>query len=279
MASGRKEKSDKKRLGRWPGGLKWIAAILIWLAVWQILYLRIDQEIILVSPLQVIARIGALVLMPSFWHTAGFSLGRIVIGFSLGVLAGSLLAVGMVKFSALHTLFYPLISAIRATPVASFIILALIWMSSNRVVMFIVFLMVVPIVWGNVAEGIRKTEPQLLQMARVFGLGRGQVVRYIYVPSIMPFFTTAAVTSLGLGWKAGIAAEVLSTPAFSLGGRLYESKIYLNTLDLMAFTVVIILLSLLLERGMLRLLRHAQRYFERHGRRREDDDGHQAESA
>lgn len=250
------------RFRRW----RWLPALLIWLLIWQLAYWLIGRDLLLASPWQVLHSLSLLMVRPAFWLTAGMSLLRIEAGFILGVLAGTVLAVLTVRFGWLHDFFFPAISAIRATPVSSFIILALVWMTSSRVVIFIVFLMVLPIIWANVTEGIRKTDPQLLEMATVFEMGRGKVVRLIYLPSVSPFFIAAASTSLGLAWKAGIAAEVLSTPRFSLGGQLYEAKIYLETADLLAYTLIIIILSLLLEKAMLRLLRLTEAYFQRHGR-------------
>ncbi len=246
----------------------WLLSGFFWLAVWFLVWRRVDQEILLASPQQVLLRLLELFTTAAFWWTAATSLIRIMLGYLLGVAAGLVLAVCTVRLKWIHALFYPLISAIRATPVSSFIILALVWMTSYRVVVFIVFLMVLPIIWANVAEGLRKTDRLLLEMADVFRLRPRQFIRAIYVPSVAPFFITAAMTALGLGWKAGIAAEVLSTPAFSLGGRLYESKIYLETIDLMALTIFVILLSLLLEKVLLRLLTVAERYFRRHGQGR-----------
>ncbi len=244
----------------------WIPVALFWLVLWQLLYQAIHQDLLLASPVQVFVRLTQLFGQTSFWLAALYSLLRIEAGFLLGIAVGTMLAILTVKVGWIERFVYPAISAIRSTPIASFIILALIWMSSNKVVVFIVFLMVLPIVWTNVTEGIRKIDPQLLEMAAVFRLTRRQIIRHIDIPSVSPFFIASATTSLGLAWKAGIAAEVLSTPSNSLGGLLYEAKIYLETPDLLAYTAVIIALSLLLEKLLVRVLRHAGQYFHRHGR-------------
>jgi NitT/TauT family transport system permease protein len=251
-----------RRSRRW----LWLPVLLAWLLIWQLSWLLIGSDLLLSSPLQVAGRLSVLLLQPEFWLTMLLTILRIQAGFALGVLVGTVLGILTVHQAWAHAFFHPAISAIRSTPVASFIILALVWMSAGRVVIFIVFLMVLPIVWANIAEGIRRTDPQLLEMARVFRLSRGQIVRLIYLPTLSPFFIAAATTSLGLGWKAGIAAEVLSLPKLALGSRLYEAKIYLETADLLAFTGVIILLSLLLERALLFLLRRTEAYFQKHGR-------------
>ena len=244
----------------------WLLAIAFWLLVWQLAYWLIGRDLLLASPAQVGARLAALALEGKFWLTASLSLLRILLGFALGLVAGIALAVMTARSKILSAIFKPAIGSIRATPVASFIILALVWMSSNRVVIFIVFLMVMPVIWANVTEGIRKTDPQLLEMAKVFGLSKSQIIRLIYIPSISPFFIAAATTGMGLGWKAGIAAEVLSTPRLSLGGELFNAKIYLETPDLLAYTAVVIILSLILEKVLIRLLRLTEGYFRSHGR-------------
>ncbi|MDW7657823.1 MAG: ABC transporter permease subunit [Bacillota bacterium] len=245
--------------------LSLLLVLLIWLGIWQAAYWWVGQDLLLASPWQVLQSLARQAVQVEFWKTALYSLLRIQAGFLLGLATGSLLAVLTVRVAWLKRFFHPAISAIRSTPVASFIILALVWMSHNRVVIFIVFLMVMPIVWANVAEGIEKTDRQLLEMGYVFRLNRYDMVRFIYLPSIAPFFIAAATTSLGLGWKAGVAAEVLSRPPLSLGGRLYDAKIYLETADLLAYTAIIIMISLLLERLLLITFRAAGRYFKVHG--------------
>ena len=244
----------------------WLPVAIFWLLLWQILYWAVRQDILLASPLQVLLSLFHLFRQSSFWIAVLFSLLRIETGFFLGLLFGTGLAVLTSKFVWVSRFIYPAISAIRSTPIASFIILVLFWMSSSRVVIFIVFLMVMPIVWTNVTEGIRKIDPNLLEMSAVFHLTRRQILQHINIPSVSPFFVASATTSLGLAWKAGIAAEVLSTPKSSLGGLLYNSKIYLETPELLAYTAVIILLSLLLEKIMVRVLKNSSQYFQQRGR-------------
>lgn len=244
----------------------WLPVALLWLIMWQLLYMFVHQDLLLASPIQVFASLSVLCMKADFWLAALYSLLRIQAGFLLAVVCGTFLAILTARAAWINHFVYPAISAIRSTPIASFIILALVWMSSSKVVIFIVFLMVLPIIWTNVTEGIRKIDLQLLEMAAVFELSRSQILRNIDIPSVSPFFVTAATTGLGLAWKAGIAAEVLSTPADSLGGRLYEAKIYLETPDLLAYTIVIIVMSLLLEKGMVFVFRNTGAYFRHHGR-------------
>lgn len=225
-------------------------AVVFWLLVWQMLYFAIKQEILIVSPVCVFQRLAQLARQAEFWLTALYSMKRILEGFLLGVLFGTALAVLTSRFTVFYNIFHPVISIIRATPVASFIILALVWMKSGSVPVFTAALIVLPIVWENVSSGIAKTDENLLQMAQVFDFGTAKTVLRIYIPCTAPYFTAACATGLGLAWKAGVAAEVLSNIPLSIGGRIYDAKIYLDTADLFAWTVVVVLMSVLLEHAM-----------------------------
>lgn len=229
-------------------------SVLLWLTVWQLGSMALGQEILLVSPITVVVRVGQLALEMEFWRTVLFSFARIAGGFLLAALVGSILAALASRFRIIEELVAPLILAIKAIPVASFIILVLIWVSSKNLSILIAFLMVLPIIYTNVFSGIRSTDPQLLEMAQVFQVPTGRRIRYIYVSQVLPYFRAACSLALGLCWKSGIAAEVIGIPKGSMGEKLYSAKIYLDTPDLFAWTVVIVLVSLAFEKIFLALL-------------------------
>jgi NitT/TauT family transport system permease protein len=226
-----------------------------WLLAWEVGSRLLAQSILLVSPAAVAVRLLELVQTADFWQAVFSSFLRIAGGFLAAVLLGTPAAALSARFRPLRELLMPLMLAVKSTPVASFIVLLLIWVSSKNLSVVIAFLMVLPIIYINVLSGIRATDPQLLEMARVFRLPAGRVIRYIYVSQVLPFFRAACTVSLGLCWKAGIAAEVIGVPDGSLGERLYKAKIFLQTPDIFAWTVVIIMISLIFERLFLWLLR------------------------
>jgi NitT/TauT family transport system permease protein len=236
-----------------------LAVALFWLAVWQVAYRCTGQELVLVSPLASVSRLGELGRTLPFWRAVLASCGRILSGYLLAVVAGVMLAVATAASRLLYHLFSPLLGMIRATPVASFIILALVWLATGDIPIFISFLMVVPLIWANVHTGITNTDIRLLEMARVYRFSPARKIGYIYVPSVMPYFTAACSTGLGFAWKSGIAAEVIALPAFAIGKQIYNAKIYLETVDLFAWTIAVIFLSVLLERTALWGLRKLER--------------------
>ena len=153
-----------------------ILAAAVWIMVWQLASMWLKQEILLASPVSVIKRLTELILLTDFWKSVAFSFGRIILGFSLALVLGTVLAALSCAFFAVEVLMEPLIMVIKATPVASFIILCLIWIPSRNLSVFISFLMVFPVVYTNILEGIRQTDKQLLEMADSFGAGVGKKV-------------------------------------------------------------------------------------------------------
>lgn len=240
------ETSSRPRLRLW--------AALFWLMVWQLASQALGQEILLVSPISVLVRLTSLVRTLPFWEAIGFSLSRISVGFLSAAFIGVLLAALSARFRLVKELLSPFILTIKAIPVASFIILALIWIPSKNLSVFISFLMVFPVIYTNVLDGILSTSQELLEMTQVFALPPGRTIRYIYVSQVLPFFQSACTIGLGLCWKSGIAAEVIGIPDGSIGESLYNAKIFLNTPDLFAWTLVIVIVSLTFETFFLKLL-------------------------
>lgn len=241
-----RKREEKPSFGR--RAVTTLVVAVLWLLLWEVLYRAVGQDVLLASPLQVANRLWTLLGESAFWRITLGSLGRVITSYALGVAVGVLLAILTHALPLLRAFLSPALAVIRAMPVASFIILALVWLTSGRVPVLTGFLMVLPIVWGNVETGIRAADPGLLEMAQVFGMTRLQKLTRIYIPAVLPYFFTACTMSLGLCWKASIAAEVLGNPKFSIGGQLYSAKIYLETADLFAWTVVVVVLSMILEK-------------------------------
>ena len=238
-------------------------AVLVWLALWQLGAMAIDQQIILVSPLRVLSRLWELIPTPDFWGSIAYSLVRITAGFLLGVAAGTVLAALSARFRRVEELLAPAMLAIKSIPVASFIILSLILFSSRNLSILISFLMVLPVLYSGVLGGIRAMDSQMLEMAQLFRIPTLRRIRYVYLPQVLPYFQAACASALGLCWKSGIAAEVIGMPTGSIGERLQQAKVYLDTPDLFAWTLVIVLVSLLFERFFLVVLRQAAHHLER----------------
>ena len=228
--------------------------ILFWIAIWYVLALCVDNPVLLVTPDKVLARIAQLAFTAPFWSAVGASLLRISAGFVLGTLVAFLCAAAAYRWRMAEEILKPFINLTKTIPVVSFVVLLLIWWGSSVLAAAISFLVVFPNVYLNVLEGLKNADKQLLEMAQVFGVTRRNRFFYIYRPTLRPFVESAFRLSLGMSWKSGVAAEVIGTPAHSVGGQIYLSKIYLDTAGVLAWTAVTIIASMLLEKLVLWLL-------------------------
>ena len=205
-----------------------LLAVAFWLAVWQAAAMAIGQEVFLVSPVQALRTLVQLLPRADFWQRVCFSSGRILLGFVLGAVVSVVLAVCAARWSAADALLAPVMQLVKATPVASFIILALVWVRGSALSVLISF---------------AGADVQLLEMAEVFHLPAGRRLRAVWLPAVLPAFRQGCSVALGICWKSGVAAEVIGLPNGSIGDALYRAKITLSTGELFAWTFVIILLS------------------------------------
>lgn len=235
-----------------------LAVLCFWLLVWEVMSQWVGNDILLASPLLVAKAFINLIRTFDFWQTILFSSLRIISGFLLALLIGTLLAAASYRYRIIKELISPLMKIIKAMPVASFIILALVWIKAKNLSVLISFLMVVPVIYANVMQGLKAADEKLLEMAKVFHMGCWKKLRAIYIPSVIPHFISAVSVGMGFCWKAGIAAEVIGIPTGSIGERLYEAKLYLMTKELFAWTIVIILISVLFEKAVMMLLHSAR---------------------
>lgn len=228
--------------------------ILIWIVLWQFAAGAIQNNIIFAGPLETLTALTNLLFSGEFWLTIVSSFFRITAGFLTAFLSSILIGADAIRFSWLEAFLEPFLVLLQSVPVASFVIMALIWIGSGNLSVFITFVVVFPILYRNVLEGIRQTNPLQMEMAQVFHLDLWKKILYLYRPAVLPYLQTGCKIALGMAWKSGIAAEVIGVPAHSIGEKLYMAKIYLSTGELFAWTFVIILISKAFERIFLSLL-------------------------
>ena len=235
-----------------------VLPLLFWLLIWQLAAWLIElkvqgrgNELLLPYPRSVLDALSRLCGQPAFWQNVAASLLRVLQGMVWGMVIGGLLAMLTCWLPLADQLLSPAIRVIRATPVASFILLILLWTARTNVPVVIGALMVLTVVWENLSRGIRAVDPQLLEMAKCYRFSRLKTIVLVYLPSLKPFFVAALTNAIGLAWKSAVAAEVLCLPLQATGTQIYYTKLYLEIPDLFAWTVVVVTLSLILEKVLL----------------------------
>ena len=225
--------------------------LLFWLCLWQLAALLIDNFLLAAGPIETVRALIREAKVLSFWQTVGITLIKLLAGFLLALIVGFLLGILSYRWPLVGELLAPLMLLTKAVPVASFVVILLIWWGAGRLSMAISFLVALPMIYVNVREGLGSTDKKLLQMAEVFHLSFWSRCFYLYRPALQPFLEGTLETALSMGIKAGVAAEIIGIPKFSIGGELYLSKIYLDTAGVFAWTFVVIVLSFLSEKTVL----------------------------
>ncbi len=238
-----------------------ICIFLFWLALWQLFAFLVPNKILFAGPLQTLRALAGLFCTSAFWKAAAFSFFRICAGFFLAFLTGLCTGFFSFAFPFLDSLLAPPIQLIKSVPVASFVILALLWIGSRNLSVCISFLTVYPVIHIHTLAGLKSIDPQLLETAQVFFVPLSRKTFYLYRPFLYPHLRNACRTCAGIAFKSGVAAEVIGVPDSSVGEGLYLSKIYLSPQNLFAWTLVVILMSFLFEKLFLVLLHNLCKRF------------------
>lgn len=238
-----------------PKRIRQILILLIWLLLWQLLAALIHNRILFVGPAEAFAALWKLLPTSEFWRTVLHSSFRICSGYLLAFILGALLGILAYKRWYVEEFLEPAVALLQSVPVASFVILALIWIGSENLAVLISFVLVFPVIYRNALQGMKAADAQLLEMAEVFGMSVWSRFWYVYRPSLLPYLLAGSRATCGMAWKSGVAAEVIGVPELSIGEKLYMAKIYLSTAELFAWTFVVIVVSGILECAFLRAMR------------------------
>lgn len=225
-----------------------IIAIIAWILIWQVVAMIVHNRILLAGPLDTVRALSEMAGTGDFWQSVAGTTKRILLGFLAGAALGILIAYAAYCREMIEVFLRPLVSTLKSVPVASFVILLLIWFGSTNISVIICAMVVFPILYLNTLEGLKSTDKKLLEMAHVFRMPTGRKVRYIFLTHLKPFWKSAFKLAIGMSFKSGIAAEVIGQPLHTIGNGLYLSKVYLETGELFAWTIVVVLIAFICEK-------------------------------
>ena len=248
-----------------------IISIVIWLLIWVITAGLINNQIFLPGPKDVITALCKMAITSSFYLTILTSLKGIAIGFLVGLVGGIILSSLAYICNFLEVFFGTFMKVIKSVPVASFIILTLFWVSSDKLPILISALIVLPIIYNSFLMALKGTDKKLLEFAKVYRLSAFKKIIYIYIPSAITPLISGCQVAIGYAWKSGVAAEIIGLIRGTIGNELYQTKLYLATDELFAWTLSIILMSFLCEKLIVFLLNLLKPHSFANFRRKNDD--------
>lgn len=227
--------------------VKIIFSLFVILLLWEVAALVVNDNFFLPDVFTTLEALVKIVVSGSFFSVVFTALYRVVSGLILGIVFGILIAGLCHKFDILNTVLSPFISIMKATPVACIIVLLWIRLNYTEIAIFVVVLMITPIIWQNVYDSLRDVDKELMEVADVFELSKIQRLKLLIVPSVLSYLLPAIVTSVGLGWKAEIAAEIMTNS--NIGRLIYDFKtVSFDTASIFAWTVIIVSLSIVFEK-------------------------------
>ena len=221
--------------------------IVILLSVWEIGARLYNKPYFLPGFFETLEALIRIIGEDDFFKIIFLTLLRVLTGIAIGTLTAALFAILSYKFSFLHSLFSPLNSVIKATPVASIIILLWVSMNGNSLAVFVSFMMVFPIIWQNIYDAFSSIDKELIEVSRVFGFSIRKKFELLILPSLKKFFIPAFITAIGLAFKAEVAAEIIAGVRNSIGQMIYYAKDAPKIDEMFAWTVVGVFFSMLIE--------------------------------
>lgn len=230
-------------------------AIAFAILVWQAIALLLDNNILLVGPIGVFISLIELIKNYSFWESLFNTMQNVMLGLFIAFVLAIFLATLASRFSMVDTMLEPIISFMKATPLASFVIICLVWVGNRRLSIITVLLIVLPIVYANMLGAYKAIDIKLIEMLHVFRVSFIRRVKILYIPSTLDIFISTLKISVGMAFKAGVAAELIGLPQRTIGNSLYESKIFLLTSDIFAWTISIILMSTAVQTCLIWLIK------------------------
>lgn len=240
-----KSYTTKEKLNKYS---KLVSVSIFWIALWQLGSVIVGNSLLLPSVLETISALCTLVREPMFYLDAVWTLFRCILAILVSFVFGICLSWLAYKSKLIRDLMVLPVSFFKAVPVMAIVIYVILLVQADWVAVVACFLMCFPIVYTNILEGLESVSIELLEVGTIYRIGSKNVLKFIYIPSVMPYFNAAMKIVAGLSWKAVVAAEVLSVPEFSLGQGMISAKYYLETPTLFAYIFVIVVLSLVLEK-------------------------------
>lgn len=228
--------------------IKTALIVLIWLVIWQVLALIVNNSVLLAGPLETVRALIYLGSTSSFYISVGVTIGKVLAGFLTGFVLGTVLAVLSYRFKTVKEFLSPFVMVIKSIPIVSFIIIALIWAGSSNSSIIVSAIVTFPIFYKNILEGLLATDPKMTDLAKVFQMKPARKIKYIFLPSLAPHIKSSVSLAIGMAFRGGITAEVVGQPLRTIGNGLYKAKVNLATSEMLAWTLVAVLAAFVIER-------------------------------
>jgi NitT/TauT family transport system permease protein len=180
----------------------------------------------------------------------GFSILRLIIGFSISFALAFLLGIIVNNSDVLYNFFTPIITFLKAAPTATFVFLFIVLFGGRNAPAFVVVVMCFPILYESVVSALRSTSQSMIDAAQIDGAGKFKTLMRVQIPLGMPFISLGLLSTFGMAFKVEIMAEIITGITKGGIGTMIKISNLLDGTDLtamFAYSLMAIILVLIVS--------------------------------
>jgi NitT/TauT family transport system permease protein len=228
-----------------------LVALLI--GIWWLFSLSVPHYI-LPGPPRVWQALTLIAANGDLWSNLVITLWRVTVGFVIAALVSLPLGIFLGANKRAGEFFEPVIPVMNTVSSAIWAIFAIIWFGiSNATTIFVVFMTAMPLIITNVWQGTRTVNAEFIELAQVLRMPKRKVMTKIYLPTILPYFFSGARLAFGFGWRVSLVAETIGASS-GVGYRLRQAADLIQTDQVFAWTLTLVVMMATLEMGLLKPL-------------------------
>lgn len=224
-----------------------LLSILILFTLWHIFYKLENHEVIIPSITSTIHEVINIITADNFINIIAATTIRAILGFILSLLIGCILGFIAGFKESLEFFMKPYLMIIKSTPIVAIMLIALIWIKSDGVPILVSFLLCYPIIYESVINGIKNTDKSIIEFGKVHKISNFTMIIDVYMPSVFSHIIANIFSTLALSFKTTVSSEIISIPKYGIGNSIYTAKVYLNTAEVFAWLIIIVLLSTIFD--------------------------------
>lgn len=231
------------------------AGVFIMFVIWFAFSITINNDILIPYPKEVFITMFEQLRSNYFYIAIFGTILRLLKGIILSLIFATFIALFTTRYKVLDNIFKPIELFLKSIPTVSYIIISIIWLGQNNSADLVVFLVVFPILYQNITYGLTLHDEELKEVLLIYPEKYSVVLRKILVPELLPQLAIGFRSSIALGFKVCVMAELLAYSSTGIGRYLYIARLNLDMTSLIAWSVWVIIIASLFDDIFVRIIK------------------------
>jgi NitT/TauT family transport system permease protein len=230
----------------WPKAL----AIILVLAVWELVTLSGWKHLVLKGPGPVFSDLWGQMQHAQLWQTIGWTMRSAVIGYVSALIIGSIVGILVARIPPLRAAVGSIITGLQAMPSVAWAPFGIILFGENEsAILFVVILGAAPSIANGLITGVDYTPPLLLRAGKTMGLRGVALYRYLILPASLPAFVAGMKQGWAFAWRSLMAAELFIAiiGQISIGQQLSVDQQDLDFAGASSVIIVILVIGIVVD--------------------------------